>query len=66
MQAHSGPQVLPGGGLTGSEAAARLTRDGPNQLPAARRVPWWRRLIAQLTHFFALLLWFASALAFVA
>ncbi|AWH01355.1 cation-translocating P-type ATPase [Rhodococcus ruber] len=66
MQAHSGPQVLPGGGLTGSEAAARLRRDGPNQLPAARRVPWWRRLIAQLTHFFALLLWFASALAFVA
>ncbi|QRE78955.1 cation-transporting P-type ATPase [Rhodococcus ruber] len=66
MQAHSGPQVLPGGGLTGSEAAARLIRDGPNQLPAARRVPWWRRLIAQLTHFFALLLWFASALAFVA
>ncbi|EME55344.1 P-type HAD superfamily ATPase [Rhodococcus ruber BKS 20-38] len=66
MQAHPGPQVLPGDGLTGGEAAARLTRDGPNQLPAARRVPWWRRLVAQLTHFFALLLWFASALAFVA
>ncbi|MEZ7237406.1 cation-transporting P-type ATPase [Rhodococcus sp. GXMU-t2271] len=66
MQAHPGPQVLPGDGLTGSEAAARLTRDGPNQLPAARRVAWWRRLVAQLTHFFALLLWFASALAFVA
>ncbi|KOS56609.1 haloacid dehalogenase [Rhodococcus rhodochrous KG-21] len=58
--------MLPSDGLTGSEAAARLTRDGPNQLPAARRVPWWRRLVAQLTHFFALLLWFASALAFVA
>ncbi|USC15199.1 cation-transporting P-type ATPase [Rhodococcus aetherivorans] len=66
MQADSGARLLDSDGLTGREAAARLRRDGPNQLPAARRVPWWRRLIAQLTHFFALLLWFASALAFVA
>ncbi|NHU44146.1 cation-transporting P-type ATPase [Rhodococcus sp. A14] len=53
-------------GLKSSEAAARLRRDGPNQLPAPSRVPWWRRLFAQLTHFFALLLWFAAVLALVA
>ncbi len=53
-------------GLSSSEAAARLRRDGPNQLPAPSRVPWWRRLFAQLTHFFALLLWFAAVLALVA
>ncbi|MEZ5150810.1 cation-translocating P-type ATPase [Rhodococcus zopfii] len=66
MQAHHDPPALRNGGLTSSDAAARLIRDGPNQLPTAHRVPWWRRLVAQLTHFFALLLWFASALAFVA
>ncbi|MFZ2176097.1 MAG: HAD-IC family P-type ATPase, partial [Rhodococcus sp. (in: high G+C Gram-positive bacteria)] len=65
---HTDPraQVADRNGLTSTEAAARLAREGPNQLPAARKVPWWRRLIAQLTHFFALLLWFASVLAFVA
>ncbi|MGA0121783.1 MAG: cation-transporting P-type ATPase [Gaiellales bacterium] len=33
-------------GLTSAEAATRLVRDGPNLLPAARRTPAWRRLLA--------------------
>lgn len=53
-------------GLTSEQAAALLAADGPNQLPAQRRTPAWRRLSAELVHFFALLFWAAGALAFVA
>ncbi|MEE2032000.1 cation-translocating P-type ATPase [Rhodococcus chondri] len=53
-------------GLTEAEASARLRHDGPNRLPEPRRHPWWRSLLSQLTHFFALLLWLAAVLAFVA
>lgn len=53
-------------GLTQAEAAARLTAEGPNELPAPRRVPAWRRLAAEMFHFFALLFWVAGGLAFVA
>jgi hypothetical protein len=49
--------VRPGRGLTRAEAAARLAADGPNELPAPPRVPAWRRLAAQMFHFFALLCW---------
>ncbi len=52
------------GGLSSTEAASRLERVGPNALPAARRSPTWRQLLGQLTHFFAVLLWAAGALAF--
>ncbi|MGF2944896.1 cation-translocating P-type ATPase [Mycobacterium sp. Lab-001] len=53
-------------GLTSAEAAARLDAEGPNRLPVARRIPAWRRLLAEMVHFFALLFWVAGALAFVA
>lgn len=53
-------------GLSSAEAALRLARAGPNRLPEARTVPGWRRLLAELTHFFAVMLWVAAALAFVA
>ncbi len=53
-------------GLTAAEAADRLRRDGPNALPVPRRTPAWRRLAAQMVHFFALLFWVAGVLAFVA
>jgi magnesium-transporting ATPase (P-type) len=53
-------------GLTNAEASARLVRDGPNVLPAPRATPAWRRLGAQFWHFFAVMLWIAGALAFVA
>ena len=53
-------------GLTSIEAKDRLRRDGPNRLPPPERVPAWRRLAAEMAHFFALMLWVAGALAFVA
>jgi magnesium-transporting ATPase (P-type) len=53
-------------GLSADEAAARLASDGPNVLPLPARVPAWRRLAAEMVHFFALLFWVAGALAFVA
>ena len=34
-------------GLTAGEAAARLERDGPNELTAAPKVPAWRRFASQ-------------------
>jgi calcium-translocating P-type ATPase len=53
-------------GLSSAEAAERRARNGPNELPRPRRVTLWRRLGAQLVHFFAFMLWCASGLAFVA
>jgi calcium-translocating P-type ATPase len=53
-------------GLSSAEAARRLAADGPNVLPPPPRVHTWRRLLAQFTHFFALMLWAAAVLAFVA
>ncbi len=60
----AGPQSV---GLTEAQADARRRRDGPNILASTRRRAWWpRELLAQLTHFFAALLWVAAVLAFVA
>ncbi len=53
-------------GLTSDAAAARLLRDGPNELPQGRRRSSLRRLVDQMTHFFALMLWVAAALGFLA
>lgn len=53
-------------GLTTAEATERRARGGANRLPAARRPSIARRLLGELTHFFALLLWAAAVLAFLA
>ncbi len=53
-------------GLTTSEATERRARDGANKLPASKRPSVFRRMLGELTHFFALLLWAAAALAFFA
>lgn len=53
-------------GLSSERAAALLQETGPNVLPAAKTVPRWRKLLGELTHFFALMLWCAAALAFIA
>jgi len=53
-------------GLTNSEVAERRLRDGPNEVPRSARTSAIRQLLAQWTHFFAILLWVASALAIVA
>jgi magnesium-transporting ATPase (P-type) len=55
-----------GSGLTSEEAAVRLVRNGPNRLPAARRPGAAQRLFGKLVHFFAVMLWAAGVLAFVA
>ena len=55
-----------GAGLTRAQVAARLAADGPNRLPPPAHQPAWRRLVAEMVHFFALMLWVAGVLAFVA
>ncbi|MGX5717140.1 cation-translocating P-type ATPase [Arthrobacter sp. MAHUQ-56] len=53
-------------GLTSERAAALLKEHGPNLLPAEKPVPQWRKLWGEMTHFFALMLWCAAGLAFLA
>ncbi|MFB0838408.1 cation-translocating P-type ATPase [Arthrobacter sp. E44] len=53
-------------GLTSEQAAQLLKQAGPNQLPAEKPVPQWRKLWGEMTHFFALMLWCAAGLAFIA
>jgi magnesium-transporting ATPase (P-type) len=64
MVTEASPALLTG--LTSADAAARLRTAGPNELPAPRRPSAVRRFVHQLVHFFAVMLWVASALAFVA
>ncbi|CAN5432874.1 cation-transporting P-type ATPase [soil metagenome] len=53
-------------GLSTAAAAALLDRNGPNLLPAPPPARAWRKLVGQMTHFFALMLWVAGVLALVA
>ncbi|HMW15029.1 MAG TPA: cation-transporting P-type ATPase [Pseudomonadales bacterium] len=53
-------------GLSEAEAARRLASFGVNEMEASAREPLWRGAARQVTHFFALILWLAAALAFVA
>lgn len=53
-------------GLTTNEAAKRLVQFGPNVLPRVSKPPWYRQLAAEFVHLFAILLWFAAALAWLA
>ncbi|MBM5801659.1 MAG: cation-transporting P-type ATPase [Cyanobacteria bacterium K_DeepCast_35m_m2_023] len=53
-------------GLSEAEAAARLERFGSNDLPQAPRRPLLMRLVDQLVHPMALLLWVAGGLALAA
>jgi magnesium-transporting ATPase (P-type) len=53
-------------GLSSLEAAGRLDRDGANTLPRPRRRPLVRRILDQLVHFFAVMLWVAGGLALLA
>jgi magnesium-transporting ATPase (P-type) len=52
-------------GLTSEEATGLLRVVGPNLLPTRRATGPLRKLLAQVTHFFALMLWVAAILAFV-
>ena len=50
-------------GLSAAEAARRLQEYGRNRLERARREPLALRLAREFTHFFAIILWIAAALA---
>ena len=58
--------AVSGSGLSASEAASRLRRDGPNRMPPPPTRPMWRQLVVQLTGFFAGLLWVAAGLSLLA
>jgi sodium/potassium-transporting ATPase subunit alpha len=53
-------------GLSTAEAARRLREFGPNRVEAAAREPLWLALLREFSHFFALILWLAAGLAFLA
>ncbi|HEX8011518.1 MAG TPA: cation-transporting P-type ATPase [Casimicrobiaceae bacterium] len=53
-------------GLTAAEAARRLEEFGPNRIESARGESLSLRLAREFTHFFALILWLAAALALLA
>src|SRR5690349_842935 len=52
-------------GLSSTEAAVRLRRGGPNALPTHRRVPVWRRVLAQLRDPLIIVLLVAIALTII-
>jgi magnesium-transporting ATPase (P-type) len=53
-------------GLSTAEAARRLLEFGPNQVAEVRGEPMARRFLKGFTHFFAIILWLAAALALFA
>lgn len=53
-------------GLTSAEAARRLGAFGPNRLEQAPRASMALRLLREVTHFFAVVLWVAALLALAA
>jgi P-type Ca2+ transporter type 2C len=53
-------------GLRPDEAARRLDQYGHNVLEKKRGTPLWRKLVYNFLHFFAIMLWVAAALCFVA
>lgn len=54
------------GGLTSLEALRRLREYGPNRVEKVAAEALWQKLLRGFTHFFAIILWSASALAFFA
>jgi Ca2+-transporting ATPase len=50
-------------GLTAQEAARRLAESGPNELQAARGMPWWKLLLEQVRNVLILILLVAVALS---
>jgi P-type Ca2+ transporter type 2C len=48
--------VDPAVGLSATQAAERLKRDGPNELPAEEGVPAWRRLLDQYRSYMQIIL----------
>ncbi len=53
-------------GLGSTEATRRAVEFGPNRIEPARKTRWPLLLATHFTHFFALVLWLAAGLAFLA
>ena len=53
-------------GLAAAEAARRLVEFGPNHVEQLPREPHLKLFLKGFTHFFAMVLWLAAGLAFVA
>jgi sodium/potassium-transporting ATPase subunit alpha len=53
-------------GLSGAEATSRRLEFGPNRIEHLPGTSLFLRFVAQFTHFFAILLWLAALLAFIA
>ncbi|MDE2117325.1 MAG: cation-transporting P-type ATPase [Betaproteobacteria bacterium] len=53
-------------GLAQAEAVQRRTKYGANQLEKISEQSFFSRLLKEFTHFFALILWLAAGLAFIA
>lgn len=53
-------------GLTSVRARELLAEVGENRLPQLAQIPVWRQFVGQFVHFFALMLWVAALLAFLA
>ncbi len=53
-------------GLSAVEAARRLAEFGPNRIEEVGRISLWWRLGREFTHFFAVILWVAATLCFIA
>ena len=53
-------------GLSSPEALRRLAEYGPNRVEKVAGEPMFLRFLKEFTHFFALILWLAAALAFLA
>lgn len=52
-------------GLTETQAAERLEKNGPNALSEKKGTPWYVRLLKEMTGPFSLLLWAGSILCFI-
>ncbi|MEZ0370541.1 MAG: HAD-IC family P-type ATPase, partial [Candidatus Sericytochromatia bacterium] len=61
QQLHTMPQ-----GLSEAEAGRRLAQYGPNQIQVVHRHKLGHKFISQFTHLFALMLWVAALLCFIA
>ncbi|HJV90263.1 MAG TPA: cation-transporting P-type ATPase [Holophagaceae bacterium] len=53
-------------GLASEEAQRRLAEFGPNRVAEVRKRSWIWELVGQFIHFFALILWVAAGLCFLA
>ena len=53
-------------GLSSGEVARRLAEYGENRIDEIGGRQEWKQLLAEFTHFFAIILWIAAALAFFA